>query len=111
MTLANKAQKLYKIDPIEVEVWDFYGNRIENEEGYETQEVYNKEEAMRLVRLRRTELLLASDWTQMPDVVMSEAMKQKWQEYRQALRDYPATVNQDEWSGIAWPSVPVEDVI
>lgn len=106
MTLAGKGQKLYTINPIGIEVWDYYGSKIEDETNYDVQEIYDKEEAMKRVRARRNELLLASDWTQMPDVVMSEEMRQKWQEYRQLLRDYPSTIDIEQWSGVDWPLPP-----
>lgn len=37
------------------------------------------------VRDRRNEMLVATDWTQLPDV--PEATRQSWQAYRQALRN------------------------
>lgn len=53
-------------------------------------------------RETRNRLLLESDWTQMPDVTLSN--KQAWADYRQALRDitdqpgYPLE--------ITWPTHP-----
>jgi hypothetical protein len=53
-------------------------------------------------KVRRSELLIQSDWTQLPDV--PQTVKTKWAEYRQALRDiteqdgYPQTV--------LWPEQP-----
>jgi hypothetical protein len=40
------------------------------------------------MRIQRDRLLAESDWTQLPD---SSADKQAWADYRQALRDLPAT--------------------
>lgn len=39
-------------------------------------------------RSERDTLLLATDWTQLPDV--PEATRSRWTAYRQALRDLPA---------------------
>jgi hypothetical protein len=53
-------------------------------------------------KLTRNELLVQSDWTQLPDVTL--ANKQDWAVYRQALRDIP------QQSGypfnIIWPVKP-----
>ena len=39
-------------------------------------------------RLHRDRLLAESDWTQLPDAPVD---RQAWADYRQALRDFPAT--------------------
>jgi hypothetical protein len=52
-------------------------------------------------RARRAELLAASDWTQLPDV--PAGTRERWAEYRQALRDI---TNQENPYSIAWPSEP-----
>ena len=43
------------------------------------------------LRRKRTSLLKKSDWTQLPDSPLTDAKKQEWATYRQALRDFPAT--------------------
>lgn len=52
----------------------------------------------------RNDLLVASDWTQMPDSPLGESKKAEWATYRQSLRDVP------EQSGfpddITWPAEP-----
>ena len=40
------------------------------------------------MRAHRDRLLAASDWTQVPDAPVD---RQAWADYRQALRDFPAT--------------------
>ena len=40
------------------------------------------------MRAHRDRLLVASDWTQLPDAPVDRAA---WATYRQALRDFPAT--------------------
>ena len=43
------------------------------------------------MRQMRDMLLRNSDWTQMPDLPLSNEQKQAWAVYRQALRDFPST--------------------
>lgn len=50
---------------------------------------------------KRDALLAGSDWTQLPDAPVD---KEAWAQYRQALRDLPAT-GSFPWS-IQWPKVP-----
>ncbi len=42
------------------------------------------------IRLERKKALANSDWTQATDSPLSDEDKQKWKEYRQALRDAPS---------------------
>lgn len=60
---------------------------------------------LRQFRKRRDEKLAECDWTQMPDSPLSAEQKAAWAAYRQALRDVPATANDDGW--VAWPKKPV----
>lgn len=39
------------------------------------------------LRAERNKLLAESDWTQLPDVALTEQAKSAWAEYRQNLRD------------------------
>ncbi|GAB6037121.1 tail fiber assembly protein [Fundidesulfovibrio butyratiphilus] len=56
------------------------------------------------VRAERNARLLATDWTQMPDVVMADDILQAWRVYRQALRDFMT-----DWQpGKRWPEIPGE---
>lgn len=55
----------------------------------------------REVRQKRNGLLLASDYTQLTDVMANKAA---WATYRQALRDI--TAQQDPFS-ITWPTAPI----
>ena len=54
-----------------------------------------------LIRAERDRLLLACDWTQLPDVPL--ATKAVWASYRQALRDI--TLQSDPFN-ITWPTSP-----
>jgi hypothetical protein len=59
-----------------------------------------------LVKKTRNELLLSSDWTELPSALarLGEAKVTEWQTYRQALRDIP------QQSGyplnVIWPEQP-----
>lgn len=54
------------------------------------------------LRENRNRRLAETDWTQNPDV--PEATKEKWREYRQALRDI--TINNETVFGVDWPIEP-----
>lgn len=57
------------------------------------------------IKSRRTELLAATDWTQMADVALSPEKKTAVNEYRQSLRDITTKfVNPDE---VVWPVCPL----
>lgn len=64
-----------------------------------------KKEAAADLRRARSALLEASDWTQLPDVPLGAAMRAAWTNYRQALRDWPATVT-DPFDPPPWPEPP-----
>lgn len=55
-----------------------------------------------LVRAERDRRLLASDWTQLPDVQLPT--KEAWAIYRQALRD---VTQQPDPFNIVWPTPPI----
>ena len=59
------------------------------------------------VRSIRDARLLACDWTQMPDVALSESKKGLWKLYRQDLRDMPRSVaGIDCIDKVIWPKPP-----
>lgn len=60
------------------------------------------------VRQLRRGRLLASDWTQMPDSSLTTEQKAVWATYRQALRDFPSTVDPSTASleDLVWPTSP-----
>lgn len=62
------------------------------------------EEKWAEVRAKRDRLLAACDWTQMPDVPLTDEQKIAWQAYRQALRDLPQTYSDPD--AVAWPEPP-----
>ena len=59
---------------------------------------------LRRFRKRRDEKLAECDWTQLADSLLSPAKKAAWAAYRQALRDVPATANDEGW--VVWPAKP-----
>lgn len=68
-------------------------------------------EPMKLLREERDERLSVTDWTQNPDV--PDATRTKWQAYRQALRDLPATADPKlnsaynlDLTSVSWPTEP-----
>jgi hypothetical protein len=54
-----------------------------------------------IIKSQRNQLLISSDWTQMPDV--SITTKAAWADYRQQLRDIPI---QPDPFNIIWPTSP-----
>ena len=61
----------------------------------------NTESQWAKIRKQRDSLLQSCDWTQLPDVTISN--KTDWAAYRQALRDI---TNQEDPYNIVWPSDP-----
>ena len=62
-----------------------------------------KDSAMTQLRGTRNNLLTQCDWTQIPDCTIPK--KAEWATYRQALRDFPATV-EDARLPVEWPHNP-----
>jgi hypothetical protein len=59
------------------------------------------------IRRKRDDLLVRTDWTQMPDSPLTTAKKAEWATYRQALRDMPTSnANVTDKSEVTWPSKP-----
>lgn len=63
---------------------------------------WTPEQRIELVRFYRNNLLLHSDWTQLPDTI---ADKPAWAAYRQQLRDFMATYNPTS-TEVVWPTPP-----
>ena len=55
-------------------------------------------------RLERSMRLMMSDWSQLPDVILSDELKTNWFIYRQSLRDITAQEG-FPWE-IVWPIIP-----
>lgn len=60
------------------------------------------------IRSQRDARLAGSDWTQLPDVALTEQQRQAWAQYRQQLRDLmstvPSVIDQDYQP--TWPTPP-----
>lgn len=56
------------------------------------------------IRFQRNKLLSKCDWTQFSDSPLTDAKRQEWVTYRQALRDLPA--NTDDPANPVWPIQP-----
>jgi hypothetical protein len=54
-------------------------------------EALMKVERWKDLRAKRNKLLTNCDWTQLPNIPLSGAVKYEWETYRQALRDLPRT--------------------
>jgi len=65
-------------------------------------------EPMRLLRIKRNQLLAATDWRMVSDYPGSN--QTEWQTYRQALRDItsqsPSLDSNGNLTGITWPTPP-----
>lgn len=69
--------------------------------------VFDQEEFLAILRADRNSKLDACDWTQMPDSPVNETQKLAWAEYRQALRDLPATTGEiTNVYEVSWPAEP-----
>ena len=55
------------------------------------------------VIIKRHRLLQETDWTQLPDVPLSEQQRKMWADYRQALRDI---TNKPLTPDMVWPTKP-----
>ena len=56
------------------------------------------------VRSVRDELLILSDWTQMPDSPLNDSTKASWATYRTALRDI--STQEGFPTNVTWPTAP-----
>jgi len=79
-------------------VWTFYSSMPTQEE----------QDAMTASnnRMKRNELLAASDWTQFNDSPLTDEAKTSWASYRSSLRSLPEHENWPSLEDSDWPSVP-----
>ena len=75
----------------------------ENEEAAFLQ--ISQEQALEELRYIRNQKLAQTDWTQMSDINLSEAVRQAWASYRQELRDIPSLYSNLE--DVVWPQVNI----
>ncbi len=57
-------------------------------------------------RATRNELLVDSDWTQMPDSPLADEVKTSWSTYRSSLRSLPENENWPNLEDADWPTKP-----
>jgi hypothetical protein len=74
-------------------IFDYYSKQWIDPRTHDTQWI--------VIRKERDQRLQLSDWTQLPDVPLPT--KEKWAEYRQALRDI---TQQPDPFNIVWPEPP-----
>jgi hypothetical protein len=106
MTTINR---IYDPEAIRIAYYDDYG--VEYPQPPEDSEVidapYTYDEAMTALRTERDRRLLLCDWTQLPDVPLSQSQVLQWRVYRKALRDTPEAVQAQGWDGaVNWPIPP-----
>jgi hypothetical protein len=99
---------IYRIyNPVEITFayFDEYGEPYEiPPEGAEIEErPYTEEQAMSALRTERNLRLENSDYTQLPDVNLTEAQVEAWRVYRQELRDITDNI---VWNVTQWPRKP-----
>lgn len=59
------------------------------------------------LRYIRNNMLLQTDWTQMPDAPLSLEQKQQWATYRQQLRDLPSLYSTEtSIDNVVFPEIP-----
>ena len=63
-----------------------------------------QDEVEQHVRFVRSELLILSDWTQIPDSPLDDSTKTSWATYRTALRDISTQAGFP--TNITWPTAP-----
>jgi len=69
--------------------------------------VWNHSDLLNDVKLVRNNLLSVCDWTQLPDVDLTEEQKSSWLSYRQALRDLSfVSSNITCIEDVVWPNPP-----
>jgi hypothetical protein len=96
-------KKLIELPPIKkdngiyYQAWGF-------ENMTETEQIAATETKANDVRVQRKFTLMDCDWTQLPDVILSEENKIEWNSYRQALRDISLQEG-FPWD-IVWPTSP-----
>ena len=64
---------------------------------------YTEGQAMQALRAERNLRLVNSDYTQLPDVALTEAQVEAWRVYRQELRDITSNI---VWNVTQWPTRP-----
>jgi hypothetical protein len=62
---------------------------------------------MMVIRHKRNELIRETDWRIFPDVQITDDEREKWNIYRQSLRDLPQTITSyKDLKSLSWPIPP-----
>ena len=97
--------RIYDPQNITYAYFDEYGEEYETiPDGVDVEErPYTEAQAMQALRTERNLRLVNSDYTQLPDVTLSEAQVEAWRVYRQELRDITGNI---VWNVTQWPTRP-----
>ena len=97
--------RIYNPVAISYEYFDEYGESYAVlPDGADVEErPYTEAEAMDALRTERNLRLVNSDYTQLPDVTLTEAQVEAWRVYRQELRDITENI---VWNVTTWPAKP-----
>ena len=69
--------------------------------------IWDLEDLIKDIRMRRNGLLARTDWTQLPDSPLSTDMKNAWATYRQELRDLTEVLEGlESLEDVPWPDTP-----
>ena len=73
----------------------------------------DKSEALKILRIKRNEKLIDSDWVVIKSNETGVPVSDSWKAYRQALRDLPATASPNltstgylDYTSFTWPTEP-----
>ncbi len=106
---SKRLQRIFMVRPVQIRLYTYFGERVQNiPEDYTVDEEINVQQAMDTLRSFRNGLLERCDWTQLPDVEMPEEQAIAWRQYRKKLRDFPASVDEVNWTAPDWPLAPGE---
>ena len=92
------------------DAYDIEGHLVEINESLVSSKLAELQaaEPMRQLRIKRNQLLAATDWRMVSDY--PDANQTEWQTYRQALRDIttqtPSLDADGQLTGITWPTPP-----
>ncbi len=97
--------RIYNPVAISYEYFDEYGEQYAVlPDGADVEErPLTEAQAMDALRTERNLRLVNSDYTQLPDVNLSEPQVEAWRVYRQELRDITENI---VWNVTQWPSRP-----
>ena len=97
--------RIYNPSTITYEYWDDVGVQYDAvPDGADIEErPYTEDEAMDALRTERNLRLVNSDYTQLPDVNLTEVQVEAWRVYRQELRDITDNL---VWNATTWPAKP-----